>query len=226
MKLTIAKALTIFSATVTALSLLLAGQFVHAAQLKTETTSKKFENVKLIKSVTLQNDDQTESQMTAVSYGLRKKAIFGLVPLNIYVAQLLVTNPTKLVKTEEGFLTSLKEAGPIQLHLTFLKNLPGEKISDSFKDGLEANNIDVKKLPPPLEKVLQEVAAVGEFKEGDNFSITVNWTADKAIVYLTDAKLKMKTIMDSKDFADQLLSIWFGKTTDAKLADLKKSLIK
>ena len=224
MKSTFTYLLTMFSAFL--LSISLTTQFAHAAQLKTETTSKKFENVKLIKSVTLQNDDKSESQMTAVSYGLRKKAIFGLVPLDIYVVQFLAAIPTKLVKTEDGFLASLKEAGPVQLHLTFLRNLPGDKISDSFKDGLEANKIDVKKLPPSLEKVLKEVSAITEFKEGDSFSITVNWTADNATVYLTDAKLKMKTIVDSKEFADQLLSIWFGKTTDSKLEDLKKSLIK
>lgn len=224
MKSKLTNFLFMFSATTLFLSF--TASVTSAAQLKTETTSKTFEKVKLIKSATLQNDDQSESQMTSVSYGLRKKAIFGLVPLNIYVMQFLAAAPSKLVKTEDGVLASLKDAGPIQLHLTFLRNLPGEKISDSFKDGLEANKIDVKKLSPALSKVLSEVSSVSEFKEGESFSITINWTADKSIVYLTDSKLKMKTIIDSKEFADELLSIWFGKTADSRLADLKKSLIK
>lgn len=197
---------------------------LKAATLKTETTTNVFEGAKLVKNAILQNDDKTEATMVAVSHGLRKKAVFGLVPVNVYVAQLLAAKPEKLVKTETGFLGSLKEAGPIQLHLTFLRNLPGEKISTSFKEGLEVNKI--KPLSPALTQVLNEVSAITEFKEGEMFSITVHWNGDQAVVYLTDASLKMKMVTGTKDFADQLLSIWFGKTADARLEDLKKTLIK
>ncbi|MBY0555473.1 chalcone isomerase family protein [bacterium] len=200
--------------------------FAQAVSLKTETTAKTFENAKLVKAVTLQNDDKTEAQMTAVSHGLRKKAVFGLVPVSVYVMQVLAAKPEKLVKTEEGFLSSVKDAGPVQLHLTFLRNLPGEKISDSFKDGLEANKIDVKALSPELTQVLKEISAITEFKEGESFSITFAWTGDKATAYLTDSTLKIKTVAGNKEFADQLLSIWFGKTADGKLEELKKTLIK
>ena len=199
-----------------------------AASLKTETTVKLFEDAKLVKSVILQNDDKTEAQMTAVSRGLRKKAIFGLVAVRVYVLQLLAAKPEKLVKTADGFLASLKEAGPVQLHFTFLRNLPGEKISESFKDGLAANEIDVNKLSPELAQVLKEISAVSEFKENETFSITFNWLSDNitATVYLTDATLKMKTITGPKKFAEQLLSIWFGNAADSKLEDLRKELIK
>lgn len=200
--------------------------FAQAVSLKTETTSKTFEDAKLVKSVTLQNDDKTEAQMTAVSHGLRKKAVFGLVPVKVYVIQVLAAKPEKLVKTEDGFLASVKEAGPVQLHLTFLRDLPGETISDAFKDGLEANKIDVKALSPELTQVLKEVSAISKFKEGESFSITLAWTGDKATAYLTDSTLKIKTVAGNKEFADQLLSIWFGKPADGKLEDLKKTLIK
>lgn len=220
MKNTITSFLTLFIA--------ISGSLAFAATLKTETTTKVYEDAKLVKSVTLQNDDKTEALMTHFSRGLRKKAVFGLVPVKVYVIQLLAAKPEKLVKTEEGFLASLKEAGPVQLHLTFVRNLPGEKISDSFKDGLTANEVDVKKLSPELAQVLKEVSAITEFKENETFSLTFNWAPDAtaATVYLTDASLKMKTVTGPKLFADQLLSIWFGKSADAKLEDLKKALIK
>ena len=206
----------------------ISGTFASAATLKTETTANLFENAKVLKSVVLQNDDKTESQMMHFSSGLRKKAVFGLVPVRVYVIQLLAAKPEKLVKTEEGFLASLKDAGPVQLHLTFVRNLPGENISDSFKDGLKANEVDVKKLSPELTQVLKDISAITEFKENETFSLTFNWAADAAAatVYLTDASLKMKTVTGPKLFADQLLSIWFGKAADSKLEDLKKSLIK
>lgn len=220
MKNTITSFLTLFIA--------ISGSFANSATLKTETTTKVYEDAKLVKSVVLQNDDKTEAQMTHVSRGLRKKAVFGLVPVRVYVIQLLAAKPEKLVKTEDGFLASLKEAGPVQLHLTFVRNLPGEKISDSFKDGLTANEVDVKKLSPELTLVLKEISAITEFKESETFSLTFNWAADAtaATVYLTDATLKMKTVTGPKLFADQLLSIWFGKSADSKLEDLKKTLIK
>jgi len=199
---------------------------VHAISFKAETTANQFEGTKLLKSVMLQNDDMTESQMTAVSYGLRKKAVFGLVPVKIYVLQFLAAKPEKLVKTEEGFLASLKEAGPVQLHLTFLRNLPGEKVSDSFKDGLKANDINVKNLSPALTQVLEEISSISELKNGENFSITINWASDTSLAYITDMSLKTKIITGQKDFGQQLLSIWFGKTADSRLADLKKELIR
>jgi hypothetical protein len=200
--------------------------FAGAVSLKTETTANLFEKAKLVKSVTLQNDDKTETQMLAVSHGLRKKAVFGLVPVSVYVVQVLTAKPEKLVKTEDAFLSSIKDAGPFQLHLTFLRDLPGEKISASFKDGLEANKIDVKKLSPELSQVLNEITSITEFKNGESFSITFTWKGDKATVYLTDSTLKIKTVTGDKAFADQLLSIWFGKPTDSKLENLKKELIK
>lgn len=202
---------------------------VNAATLKTEITTKLFEGVKLVKSVILQNDDSSESVMSIVTYGLRKKAVFGLVPVNVYVLQFLAAKPEKLVKTEAGFLASLKEAGPIQLHLTFLRNLPGEKITESFEDGLGANKINIKNLSPELTQILSEVSNIIEFKEGENFSITVNWTSNTAVAYLANTGSsttpEIKIITGQKDFADQLLSIWFGKVTDSKLNDLKKTLI-
>ncbi|MEQ1721871.1 MAG: chalcone isomerase family protein [Pseudobdellovibrio sp.] len=200
--------------------------FAGAVSLKTETTANLFEKAKLVKSVTLQNDDKTETQMLAVSHGLRKKAVFGLVAVNVYVMQILAARPEKLVKTEDGFLASIKDAGPVQLHLTFLRDLPGEKISSSFKDGLEANKIDVKNLSPELTQVLGEISAITEFKDGESFSITFTWAGDKATAYLTDTTLKIKTVTGDKVFADQLLSIWFGKPADGKLENLKKDLIK
>ena len=164
--------------------------------------------------------------MKAVSHGLRKKAVFGLVPVSVYVLQLLAAKPEKLVKTEDGFLASLKEAGPIQLHLTFLRDLPGEKISTSFKEGLEANDIKASALSKELSQILKEISGISEFKEGQSFSLTFNWNGEKANVLMTDATLKVKQISGEKQFANDLLSIWFGQTADTRLEDLKKNLIR
>lgn len=217
--------LNIFIATILSYTLI-TGHFSYGATFKAEKTPEFYAEAMLLKSVTLQNDDKTETQMAAVSHALRKKAIFGLVPVNIYVLQLLAAKPDKLVKTEEDFLASLKEAGPIQLHFTFLRNLSGKRVTDSFKEGLVANKIDIKKLPAELAQVLKEISAISEIKNKENLSITISWSKNEATVYLADASDKVISIVGSKDFAEQLLSIWFGKMADSKLEVLKKNLIK
>ncbi len=198
----------------------------QAILLKTETTSKIFENAKLVNSVVLVNDDKTEVTLKAYSHGLRKKAVFGPIKVSVYVMQLLAANPEKLVKTDAGFLASLKEAGPVQLHLTFLRDLPGEKIATSFQEGLEANGLSPKALNMELATIMREISNIKEFKDGQNFALTFTWSGEMATVYITDPTAKIISISGPKAFADNLLSIWFGKPADSKLEDLKKTLIK
>ena len=199
----------------------------QAILLKTETTAKTFEDAKLVNSVTLVNDDKSEVAMKSVSHGLRRKNVFGLLTVNVYVMQLMAAAPEKLVKDEQKFLDSVPAAGPIQLHLTFLRDLPGEKISTSFKEGLEANGVktDDKSLGLELGTIMKELTNVKEFKKGQNFAITFTWAGDNATVYLTDPNARIISVTGPKAFANQLLSIWFGKPADSKLEELKKTLV-
>ncbi|MBC7419572.1 MAG: chalcone isomerase family protein [Bdellovibrio sp.] len=197
-----------------------------AATLKTEAGTEKFENVTLLKSTTLDQNEKDKSVMTLVSHGMRKKAVFGLVPVRVYVLQFLAAHPEKLVKTESGVLASLKAAGPIQLRLTFTRDLPGSKIADAFKDGLEANKVNVKKLSLELEQVLREIQTMEEFKKGESFSVTASWKDSQATIYLEDPKGTLKSITGPQEFAEQFLSIWFGHPSDNLLGTLKKELVK
>jgi len=199
----------------------------HAILLKTATTSKTYEEAKLVNSVILVNDDKTEVEMKKVSHGLRRKNVFGLLTVNVYVMQVLAASPEKLVKDEQKFLDSVSTAGPVQLHLTFLRDLPGEKISSSFKEGLEANGIktDDKSIGTELGTIMKELNNIKEFKKGQSFAITFTWAGDSATVYLTDPNARIISVTGPKAFANNLLSIWFGKPADSKLEDLKKSLV-
>ncbi len=199
-----------------------------AAEIKYVITSnpseEKFENVTILKSRTL-IAGETSTELKSVNYGLRKKAIFGLVPVRVYTAQLFAAHPEKLVKTEDGFLASLKDAGPVQMRLTFLRDLPGQKIADSFKEGLEANKISTRSMSTELNNVMTEVAGIKKFNKEDSFSITAVWKNNQASLLLEDS-IQIKTFSGSSDLAENILSIWFGKTADSKLNDLKKELIK
>ncbi len=187
-------------------------------------SEETFENVKLLKSRTLSNGE-SNTELKSVNHGLRKKAVFGLVPVRVYTLQLFAANPEKLVKTEDGFLASLKDAGPVQLRLTFLRDLPGQKIADSFKEGLEANKINTRSMPVELSNLMTEVASIKQFSKDDSFSITAVWQNNQSSLLLEDS-VQIKTFSGSAELAHHILSIWFGKPADSKLADLKKELIK
>lgn len=192
--------------------------------IKTEPSKEKFEEIDLLSGAQLNIDSQNIA-LTKISHGLRKKAIFGLVPVRVYVLQLLAAKKDKLVKTDEGVLKSLKESGPIMLQLSFLRDLPGSKISEAFKDGLESNKINIKKLSPELTSLLNEIANIKEFKKNESFSIAINWTKQNSTAYLKQDGKDLITISGNSEFAEQLLSIWFGNPSDSRLGDLKKSLI-
>lgn len=193
-------------------------------QINTIAGEEKFEDVTLAKGRTLVAGDKS-TELKTVNYGLRKKAVFGLVPVRVYVAQFFAADPEKLVKTEDGILSSLKAAGPVQLRLTFLRDLPGSKIADSFKEGLEANKINVKHLSGEMTQVMNIVSAISEFKKGDSFSITATYT-DTTSTLLLESSTEIKVITGSPELAHEIFSIWFGKPADGKLGDLKKALIK
>ena len=188
------------------------------------TGPEVFEETVLLKSRDLLGEETLQT-LNSVSHGLRKKAIFGLVPVRIYVAQLFAAHPEKLVKTESGILASLKAAGPIQLRLVFLRDIPGQKIAESFKEGLEANKINIKKLSPELNTVMTTVSEISEFKKSEAFSITGVWKNNEALLLIEDSKA-IKVATGSGEFLEQIFSMWLGKPADNKLADLKKELLR
>ncbi len=196
-----------------------------ALLIKSEKSSEKFEDVELLSSATL-GVDKVSTILVPVSHGLRKKAVFGLVPVRVYVMQLLSAKPDQLVKSDEGFLKSLKLASPILMQITFLRDLPGSRISEAFKEGLESNKINSQNRTEALDQVLSEISNIKEFKKSETFSIAITWKQDQARIDLEQPGSEVKTISGSNEFAEQFLSIWFGKPSDGKLGELKKSLIK
>lgn len=188
-------------------------------------TANKFEGVALTTSAQVE-DGTSKIELKSVSHGIRKKKAFGLVTVRVYVAEFLAQTPAKLVKTEEGILNSLKDAGPVQLRLTMLRDLKGSDIYKAFTESLSANSIDTAKMSAPLQSVMDEIKAVEKFKENEVFTITSLWKDAKSTLVITKPDGTAKTISGDEDFAKQFLSIWFGEPVDDKLADLKRALLK
>lgn len=161
-----------------------------------------------------------------VSYGIRKKKVFGLATVRVYVVEFLASKPENLVKDEDGILASLKNAEVTQLKLTLVRDISGKKIKSSFHEALEHNGVDLKKPSEELSEVLEEIGEIEEFKENQSFTITILWDKGTATMVLQKPNGKTETIKGPDQFATDLMSIWFGKPADDKLADLKKVLIK
>lgn len=200
--------------------------FAMTAQAQTLTTTvgdKKYDTYGLASGAELKVDSTT-SALKPVSHGIRKKKVFALVPVKVYYAELLAAKPEALVKSDDGILASLKAAGPVQLRLTMLRDLPAKKISDSFVEALKANDVAVD--DGDMKTVLGHISTMSEFKQGEIFSIVGNTVGDKGYLYLQKPSGEIITVAGSAKLPEQMFSIWLGKPVDDKLADLKKELLK
>lgn len=185
-----------------------------------------FEGVKITPNTEVSIKGQKYS-LKPVSYGIRKKKVFGLATVRVYVVEFLASKPENLIKDEDNILKSLKAAEVTQLKLTLVRDISGKKITSSFHEALEHNGVDLKKPSEELEDVLEEIGEIEEFKENQSFTVTVLWDKNNtATMVLQKPNGKTETVKGPDQFATDLFSIWFGKPADDKLADLKKVLIK
>lgn len=204
---------------------------VSAAAVEAQTLSatpaegKKFEDMPLTETVTL-TDSDVSATLKSVSHGMRRKKVFGLVPVKVYVAEFFAADPTKLQKEDATILDSLKPSGPVQLRLTLARDLSGTQISDSFKEALGVNGVDVKNPPKEIGEILAELAQIKEFKEKEVFSLTGAWKDSNGTLYIQKPDGSIKKISGEATFLKQIFSIWFGEPADGKLGELKKTLLK
>lgn len=205
------------------LSQIFNAQIATAQTLVTHIGDQKYEANPLATGSELTVDGKSTA-LKAVSYGLRKKKVFGLVNVKVYSAELLVAKPQSLVKSDDQVLASLKAAGPIQLRLTMLRDLTGKQITDSFTEALKANGITTDS--GEMKTVLNYIAKMQEFKAGQTFSIIGHVQSDKGYLYLQKPTGDIQAISGDAKLPEQMFSIWFGKPVDEKLADLKKELLK
>lgn len=211
MNLCLSFAVTVFSLSLT------------AQTLTTNVGDDKYDSYSLAKSADLKIEKETFS-LKAVSHGIRKKKLFALLPVKVYYAEFLAAKPEALVKSDSEVLASLKAAGPVQLRLTMLRDLPAKKISDSFIDALKANNVAVD--TGEMKTVMDHISTMSEFKKGEIFSIVGHTKDDKGWLYLQKPNGEIITVTGSAQLVEQMFSIWFGKPVDDKLAELKKELLK
>ncbi len=201
------------------------GSVATAQTILAKATGTLFKEVPLTESVTTE-EAGIKTELKKVSHGLRQKTKFGLITVSVYVAEFFAKDSSKLNKTSDGILNSLKLAGPVQLRLTMSRDLTGTQISDSFKEALKANGIDTEKTTKELTEILTAVGEIKKFKSNETFSVTTFWNDSMATLWIQKPDLTIQKITGPEKLANDFLSIWFGKPVDNKLEELKKALLK
>ena len=154
-----------------------------------------------------------------------KKTIIGTIP--VYVAQLMVTDASAVVKTDEGILGSVAVQTVSAVRLTFVRDVPASNVAESFLDALDANGVDTAQ--PEIEAFIELVNQAGAAANGGSLSIVLVKNADGSET-LTLGNQKgggefTGSANGAAGFGQKILSIWLGVPADDGLKSLKCELL-
>ena len=139
--------------------------------------------------------------------GLRTKVVF-----KVYVAGLYVETLSK----DAAALIAADEVK--SMRLAILRSLKGSQVSEAIEEGFEKNS---KAQMPALKARLAKLSSlIPNVEKGDDILLT--WVPGKGTV--VSVKGAEKGIIEGKDFADALFSVWLGKNPVQE--DLKKALLR
>lgn len=196
-----------------------------AAVAPTDSTAPViFEGVTL--SPTSQLATATPAVLKEVSHGIRRKKVFAIATVDIYVAEFYAFNPDKVQKSDDEVLNSLPTAGPVQIKLTLKRDLSGSDITKSFKEALKENDVDLSQTVEGLSDLMTEIDTLKSVKKGEVFALTADWRDNQYNIHVIKPDHTMKTIAANDMALKKLFSIWLGKPVDDKMYDLKKNLLK
>lgn len=155
--------------------------------------------------------------------GLRYKKV-ALFKADVYVGELLMDAPEKMLRTKEGALDSLVKQKAVAIRMTFLRDVAGEKVGSSFKDGLEENNVDIS--AGSVKAFLEAVVNGGESKKGSTLVVLGEKLADGTeAVSWESSSGKVTTIGGEAGLVRKIFSIWLGKIDDSGLESLRDQML-
>lgn len=169
--------------------------------------------------------DQKAYPLTTIGSGVRFKKVF--FNIKVYVAQLLVGDSAKFVKTEDGALGSLDQQTAVAMHLTFLREVPMDKLVSAFEEGFAANNVDMSSAD--IMQFMSLVQAGGAGEEGGQLSIVIvrSSNGDETLTYEVERSRNpySGSMKGSSGLAKKVFALWLGVPADDFLAQLKTELL-
>jgi hypothetical protein len=162
---------------------------------------------KEVAGVTLPDTITVESKTLKLNgAGLRTKAIF-----KVYVGGLYLETPSK------DAATVVSSDQVKRMHLSILRSLDRSKITEAISEGFEKNS---KSQLPALKARLDKLnSMIPNVEKGDQILMT--YVPDRGT--MVTAKSVEKGVIEGKDFADALFSVWLGANPVQE--DLKKALL-
>jgi len=166
------------------------------------------------------------AELATVGSGLRKKKVL-IMPINVYIAQLMVGDSARHVKTNNGALASIDNQSTVAMHLTFLRDVPASNIKESFQSSLDANGVPAN--DADIAQFMRHVDAVGAAVDKGTLTILISKNADQTESLSLENKgprgAVVKTMTGAKGLSHKLMSIWLGVPADDYLAELKTELL-
>jgi hypothetical protein len=139
--------------------------------------------------------------------GLRTKVVF-----KVYVASLYLESASK----DGAAIVSSDQVK--SMRLSILRSLKGSQVTEAIEEGFEKNSkAQMAALKPRLTKL---GALIPNVEKGDELDLT--YVPGKGTV--VTVKGAEKGVIEGKDFADALFSVWLG--ANPVQDDLKKELLK
>lgn len=150
-------------------------------------------------------------QSNLTTYGAGVRTHF----FDIYVGQLLVTDPSKFVAKNPGALDSLPALGTVAFKIDFIFTfgVSASQLSDALDDGFAANNIDES--DPNITLFMNAIKAGGTGSKGSSMLVVGEYLANNVeAITLQDPEGKLTTIKGGKGFIAQIMSLWLGNPGD------------
>lgn len=191
-------------------------------RLDAGTTQKEGVNISLGATATV---DGVATPLTTVGSGLRMKKVFFNV--KVYIAQLMMGEQNKFNKTQEGALASLDQQNAVAMHLTFLREVPMDKLVGAFEEGFAANNVNMA--DADIVKFMDLVRAGGHGEEGGTLTVFVSRGADgsETLTYevIRSRNPSVGSMTGAAGLSKKIFGLWLGLPADEFLAKLKTELL-
>ncbi len=146
--------------------------------------------------------------------GVRKKSILRV---SVYVAASYIKDPSSLTGMEP--LAKLPSGMPRAIQLTFVRNVTEEQMRSGFIEALKENKVDVE--TPAIKSLLAGIK--GPLAEKTQMTLVGfgKGGLDTLFIDFPGGTVSAK----GKDLALDFWKIWFGKSADGGLEDLKAQLV-
>jgi hypothetical protein len=193
-----------------------------AGLIELQGTPAKKEKINIFPKATTNVAGETIS-MTSIGSGIRsKKVVF--VNVNVYVGQLLVSNPESFNLAETEALSSLKNQKTSAIILNFLRDVEAEKVQNSFKEALVANKVNLEETS--IRQFLEAVTKGGVAQNGKTIVLVGSRLKDgQELISYESSTGSIVEIKGSSGLIEKIFSIWLGNPADEGIANLKKSLL-